>query len=253
MTRRGMYALAGAGLSLGAPAGLLLFRGVLAGSPARAVDALPADLPTYLYVLLSTAVVFSVFGHTLGQQADRLLALSTSDPVTGLKNRRFMNERLQDELERARRYGTALALLMIDVDRLKEINDDTGHVSGDRALLRVAEAIRTNARATDVAARWGGDEFVVLAPNTDAQAAVALAERIRARLSHGEETPRVTVSTGISNVTDGRVPYEIDALVGAADAALYAAKRGGRDRIVTSSSTARGRATPSLEPSSAGD
>jgi diguanylate cyclase (GGDEF)-like protein len=229
MTRRGTYALLGAALSLGAPAGLFVLRAVLAGSPARGLREARADLATYLYVLLSTATVFSVFGAVLGRQADRLLALSISDPLTDLKNRRFMAERLEDELARSRRYGSALALLMIDLDRLKEINDAVGHDAGDRALMRVADAIRSSARGTDVAARWGGDEFAVLAPNTDATSAVALAERIRAAL-RGGGTAAVTVSIGVSSAT-GDAPPSLEALVRAADASLYAAKRGGRDRV----------------------
>jgi diguanylate cyclase (GGDEF)-like protein len=229
VTRRGLYALLGAGLSLGAPAGLFVLRSVLAASPARALRDVRSDLATYLYVFLSTATIFSLFGGVLGRQADRLVALSISDPLTRLKNRRFMGERLEDELARARRYPSALALLLIDVDRLKQINDAAGHDRGDQALVRVAEAIRSSARGTDVAARWGGDEFAVLAPNTDAKSAVALAERIRAALAGGGPSP-VTVSIGVSSAA-GEARPSLDALVRAADASLYEAKREGRDRV----------------------
>jgi diguanylate cyclase (GGDEF)-like protein len=235
MTRRGMYALLGAGLSLGGPAGLFAVRAVLGASPARALREVRTDLATYLYVLLSTATAFSLFGGVLGWQADRLLALSISDPLTRLKNRRFMGERLEDELARSRRYGSSLALLLIDVDRLKEINDASGHAGGDRALVRVADAIRGSARATDVAARWGGDEFTVLAPNTDARSAAALAERIRAGLA-GEPSPTVTVSIGVASSGPAAVAHDSDGLLSAADAALYSAKAQGRDRVAIASS-----------------
>src|SRR5262249_39049463 len=158
----------------------------------------------------------------------QLEELSVTDPLTGLANRRRLRRQFGEELNRAARYGTPLALLSIDLDCLKQINDGHGHAAGDRALHLVSESLRRSCRATDVAARFGGDEFVVLAVNTTATEALALAHRIGAtvrRLSAGPGTgtPRLTVSIGAADLERVSVP-SFEALHGAADRALYQAK-----------------------------
>jgi diguanylate cyclase (GGDEF)-like protein len=200
-------------LALGAPTGLSVVR-TFAG-----------DRATYVYVTLSTAIVFAAFGYVLGMQADRLLALSRIDPLTGLLNRRAFEGRARGEVARAARHGHPLSVLLVDVDGLKQVNDRAGHGAGDAALRRVAGAIREGIREFDAAGRWGGDEFVILAPHAGRDAAVALAERVRALAAVTE-----TVSTGIATLEAGET---MEALIGRADVALYEAKRSGRNRVAS--------------------
>lgn len=234
-SRRVAYAAVGACLALGAPAGLLLVRAL--GARSLSVDWLltevSADQSTYLYLLLSTVCAFALFGATLGARADHIAALSTVDPLTGLATRRVFEERLAHEFARARRYGLPLSLLLIDVDELKRINDREGHAAGDAALRRVAGAVARTLRSTDLGARWGGDEFVFLAPNSPGPAAWSMAERLRRELepSNGSEPgPRATVSSGVVTLDSLSAFADESALLAAADAALYQAKRLGRNR-----------------------
>jgi len=192
---------------------------------------LERDLSTYVYVTVSTLVVFGLFGYVLGRQADALAELSRRDPLTRLGNPRAFEERMEQETARAARYGEPLSLLLLDVDGLKAINDDHGHRAGDLALQAVARALHSGARETDLVARVGGDEFVLLAPSTPGPAATALAERIRSLVA-GERIDGLTVSLGVATVENRRLA-DSRALRDAADGALYEAKRQGRNRVVT--------------------
>ena len=167
------------------------------------------------------------------------------DSLTGLHNRRALFERLRQELTRSSRYDEPLSLLLIDVDGLKALNDFGGHRAGDAALDLVGSAVRAGSRASDLPARWGGDEFALVAPNTGVAAATALAERIRALVAARRAlngSIGVTISIGFSTVEPGPRAPDIDTLVRQADAALYEAKRSGRNRVVSSPWT--GQATP---------
>lgn len=238
--RRFVYGAAAALLSAGAPLGLLLLRLGARGivSPERIGAELANDPALYLYVTVSTAVVFTFFGVVLGHHADRLAELAITDALTGLRNARALRDQLRLELNRAARYRQPLSLLLIDVDGLKAINDRLGHGAGDRALRHVAEAIRSQLRESDVGARWGGDEFALLAPSTPESAAAALAERVRALVAQStpDGIPHLTASVGIATF-DGATDTDADpvGLTRAADAALYDAKRAGRDRYVIGS------------------
>jgi diguanylate cyclase (GGDEF)-like protein len=230
--RRFTHALIALVLAMGAPAGLLIVRwtSVSDHGPDSLAHEVLRDLPTFLYVTLSTVVVFSAFGYVIGRQADALVELSRTDSLTGLRNPRAFEERLAEEVARAVRYGEPLSLLVVDVDGLKAINDRSGHHAGDVALRAVADALRAGARQIDLTARVGGDEFAVVAPRTDTAAAAALAERIRSLvMARGE--PRLTVSIGVVTTRDGRPSAA--SLREVADTALYAAKRGGRNRVVS--------------------
>jgi diguanylate cyclase (GGDEF)-like protein len=231
-SRRLLYALIAIGLSVGAPLGLLVVRmaGAETVDPAALRRELEADLPTYLYVLLSTLVVFASFGYALGRRADALLDLSRTDRLTGLANRLAFEERLKEEAARWARYGEPLALLLADVDGLKAINDRHGHRAGDLALQAVARALRSGARQTDLPARVGGDEFALLAPSTSRPAAMSLGERIRL-LVLAQGIDGLTVSLGVATLQPGRA-MAADDLREIADAALYAAKHQGRNRVV---------------------
>jgi diguanylate cyclase (GGDEF)-like protein len=157
------------------------------------------------------------------------------DGLTGLANRRRSEEALTAELSRAARFGGSLSVVMTDLDNFKAVNDDHGHPVGDTVLRRFARLLEASVRDVDTPARWGGEEFLLILPGTDAEGATQLAERIRTRL---EETTlltpegipiRATASFGVAAATEDEVSAE--GLVAAADAALYAAKRTGKNRV----------------------
>jgi two-component system cell cycle response regulator len=167
----------------------------------------------------------------------RLEVLALTDPLTHTHNRRALVERLTEELERARRYSLDLALLIVDLDHFKTVNDSYGHLVGDEVLRGVSAMLQREARAVDVVARYGGEEFVVILPETAAEGAIALAERIRERVCNSPPIPggeygwlRVTVSIGVATVPTSHAnsPEE---LISLADQALYRAKAGGRNRV----------------------
>ena len=232
MSLRFAYAAMGVGLALGAPVGLAGLRLAAAGEVSLAAlgREIEQDLAAFLYVTLSTMVVFFAFGYVLGRQVDALVDLSRTDPLTGLRNQRAFDERLADEVARAGRYGGPLSLLIADVDSLKAVNDRGGHHAGNLALRAVGDAMRKDARQTDMAARIGGDEFALIAPNTDASEAAALGDRIRSLVAQNEAV-EVTISVGVATL--GRERPEGEALLRAADAALYEAKHRGRNRVVS--------------------
>lgn len=164
---------------------------------------------------------------------ERLREQATTDPLTGLANQRSLRRALELELARARRSGQALSVVFVEIDRFKEINDQFGHLKGDETLCAVATELRRSCRETDLVARFGGDEFVLVLPGADSRNAFRVAERARrsvTRLRH-LATRRVTVTLGIATCEDRRMSS--DALLDAADRAMYRAKRAGGDRVVT--------------------
>jgi two-component system cell cycle response regulator len=232
-SRAVIYAAAGAILSLGEPIGLLLVREWY-GAPPIPIELLHQGV-TYVYVFLTTAIIMASLGYVLGRQTDRLAALSQTDPLTGLPNRRALRFRLNDEMRRATRYASPVSLVLLDIDGLKRINDEGGHGAGDRLIRQVATSISATLRNSDLGARWGGDEFAIVMPNADAAAARRLAERLMTHLHEQQASdPRapVTVSIGLATFdpTTGGDP-NVEDLARAADGALYAAKAAGRNRI----------------------
>jgi two-component system, cell cycle response regulator len=171
----------------------------------------------------------------------RLLRAGISDFLTGWNNRRYLQQRLQEELARAQRRGGSMACLMIDIDRFKGVNDGYGHLAGDNALKEIAQRVEGQIRSMDTAARFGGDELAVLMPEATATEAATLAERIReviaaepfALTAHIERS--LTVSVGVAAVKPGRHETDMkamaDRLLADADAALYRAKALGRNRV----------------------
>lgn len=169
------------------------------------------------------------------QQLDalnRMLSeLATTDPLTGLNNRRAFDHRLQLELAIVERRQTPLSLLMLDVDHFKNINDTLGHEAGDKVLVAIAQVLSTCARGIDVVARVGGEEFAVILPNTNADGAHEVAERMRSAVARlGCEGQPVTISVGAALLQDKE---QAASLYSRADAALYEAKTSGRDRVVS--------------------
>jgi len=168
---------------------------------------------------------------TRQRELERELAYQARyDELTGLANRRSCESALASELERCERYGQPFSLLMMDLDHFKRVNDERGHAAGDLLLQRVAEVIGHHVRQTDVAARWGGEEFIVLLPATRETGAARLAEKLREAIGAvaDDDETGVTVSVGYGQYARGEGR---DAFLGRLDGALYAAKEAGRDRV----------------------
>src|ERR1700677_2904003 len=171
----------------------------------------------------------------------RLLRAGITDFLTGWHNRRYLQQRMKEELARAQRRGATIACLMIDIDRFKGINDGYGHLAGDVALKEIAQRIESKIRSMDTAARFGGDELAVLLPESNASEAAKLGERIRECIAAQpvaltEQIERtLTVSVGVAALSPGRHETDLkavaDRLIADADAALYRAKAMGRNRV----------------------
>jgi diguanylate cyclase (GGDEF)-like protein len=195
--------------------------------------------------LLVTGLVVSIVRDRLARLIASLSDAAHRDPLTDLFNRRGFQEVFDVELERARRADQPLSLIVGDLDRFKRVNDEQGHAAGDAVLKRVADAIRGAKRGFDRAARVGGEEFAVLAPDCDEHGAYMLAERIRAAVNEAfsdQDDTSLTISFGIS--THPLHGQSADSLLRTADQALYAAKRLGRNRSVISSAEVPGILVP---------
>ena len=173
----------------------------------------------------------------LYKKTSELKELSITDPLTGIFNRRYLNSRLSEEVARFNRYKQPFSLLMIDIDGFKEYNDKFGHSTGDRVLKILADAIVASLRNTDLATRFGGDEFVLILSQTPKVDAINLANRIKenaenANIPHKEEFPskELTVSIGLTSYPDDA--SSITELLEKTDEALYLAKKSGRNKLV---------------------
>lgn len=179
-------------------------------------------------VLGEDAVLWVASNITASKKLEALLRMqSETDALSGLANRRKLMSSLTEHFELFARYKTPASVLIFDIDRFKTINDQFGHLAGDKAIVATAEVCRCELRASDFAARLGGDEFVVLMPHTDHVQALPIAERLRLRIA---KHAGATISGGLSEMMPGDLSYE-DVLK-RADEALYRAKRDGRNRIV---------------------
>jgi diguanylate cyclase (GGDEF)-like protein len=192
---------------------------------------------TALRVLLEPAAV-AIDNAILLKRAE---ALSVTDDLTSLYNSRYLNQVLRRETKRASRNGRPLSLLFIDLDGFKAVNDSHGHLSGSRALVEAAAVIRGSARETDVVARFGGDEFALILPDTGADGAYSVGERIRERLAAHQFLAadglnlRLTASVGVATLPDAATSAE--ELMQAADAAMYRVKDGGKNGIQAAGSS----------------
>ena len=177
---------------------------------------------------------FSLYNLVLGSLIRRLESLSSTDQLTGLYNRRIVMERLAEEHARFQRSGQTYAVIMMDLDHFKTVNDNHGHAAGDDVLREVAERLRQSVRSTDTLARMGGEEFLLLLPMNDIDGALVHAGRIRKRMaaspvrSGATEIP-ITMSLGVAEVFNH--DQASDTVVTRADAALYRAKAAGRNRV----------------------
>jgi len=199
--------------------------GSLAKDPEGVDVAAFADLALRLTEAIGAVQSVAVEG-LVERQVHELESLANSDPLTGLSNRRHLQDGLRQALAVYKRYETPFALLVLDVDGLKRLNDSRGHQAGDRALVQVALAMRRTLRTTDLAARIGGDEFCVLAPNQTAAAAEPLAQRI-ADAVEADSDGDAAVGVSIGVVSCPEHGDDVDALLETADQAMYRAKAGG--------------------------
>jgi diguanylate cyclase (GGDEF)-like protein len=226
VSSRVTVALAGAA-SLGYLAALLL------GSPTGLTPASVATVGINLTALILLAYVAMVIAREQRRAKDAAIRLSTVDPLTSLFNRTFFFAAVEREIARSTRSGRGFCLLMMDLDELKAINDQQGHHVGDRVLRAVGEVIREGVRRIDIAARYGGDEFVVLLPETESSGAYVVAEKIRmgaAELDVPGTEMKTSLSVGVvSYPDDGRTS---DELMISADQAMYASKRSGKNRVM---------------------
>jgi two-component system cell cycle response regulator len=183
-----------------------------------------------------TVLKFSVQDELEMRATRRLYESAMHDPLTGVYNRRYLDDHLQSEFAFAARHGTSLSLLLIDADHFKRVNDTWGHAAGDTALKALAGHLQRSVRHEDMIARFGGEEFAVLAREITVEGALAVAERIRhlveatpVQLEDGQ-TVSITVSVGVVTMAGQRTFASADALLEAADEALYRAKEAGRNR-----------------------
>ena len=181
---------------------------------------------------VSAAVVAAVV-RSLAARNERLVARLTVesriDPLTGVLNRRGLDERFEAEVARSLREQRPLAAVAIDIDHFKRINDTSGHEAGDRALAWLAAVLCEQTRGSDIIARTGGEEFLVVLPGTELASASEFAERVRRAVSAEDAPVALTISAGVAAELVPTTPF---ALTQAADEALYDAKRKGRDRVV---------------------
>jgi diguanylate cyclase (GGDEF)-like protein len=206
------------------------------GSELAELSRVKADLERLTLLHARTTEDVGRFCRDLEFANVQLKALSITDSLTGLKHHREFQERLEDEVHRAKRYDLPLSLIMLDVDHFKPFNDAYGHPAGDEVLRRLAKVLERQARETDIIARYGGEEFAIILGNTDREQAVTAAERLRAAVSE-ESWPhrRITVSMGVSTLASA-VKMHQD-LIAEADKALYASKSSGRNCISHYAST----------------
>jgi two-component system, cell cycle response regulator len=190
-----------------------------------------------LIARLRTQVKRKRYNDQLRASLTQTIEMAVTDGLTGLHNRRYLDSHLQTLFDRAVGRRRPLSVMITDLDRFKSINDTFGHDGGDDVLREFAQRLRKNVRGIDLACRYGGEEFVVVMPDTDAQVAEKVAERIRAEVAklpfsvgRDGQTAEVTVSVGVSSLRRGS--DSVEALMKRADVALYEAKTGGRNRVV---------------------
>ena len=181
---------------------------------------------------LSEFIAMSISNAVLYEQANKL---AVTDGLTGISNRQSVEKSLQIEFERSKRYNSPLSLILLDVDHFKDVNDTYGHQKGDEILIAFAALLKKACRTNDIAARYGGEEFLMILPQSNAQGAFKIAERVREEIMRisftgNESNFAVTVSCGVAEFNKD---YEsINKLIAAVDQALYEAKNGGRNRTI---------------------
>jgi diguanylate cyclase (GGDEF)-like protein len=190
------------------------------------------DDPTAVLAMIPLVIAVGLFSATMLRAERRQRRASALDPLTGLLNRSSLEDRFRELAEQARLTGDSVALIAVDVDHFKAINDTYGHARGDIVLREIAAAIRGQLRAFELAYRMGGEEFLIVLPDVDLEHGVGVAERLRQRVEAlRPDGVAVAVSLGVSARAGAEVSYE--RLFEEADGALYAAKRAGRNRVLS--------------------
>ena len=220
------------------PAGLTLYTAVLVASFLGWAAITFFHAQTIIYAVYSSAyalVTIGFLGSVVVEYQRHLIALATEDPLTRLLNRRGLSEALNVSLAAAARQRLSTSAIMIDIDHFKKVNDNFGHDTGDLVIQQIADQLRTMARGSDTIARVGGEEYLLVLPDTQLNAARVLAERIRSTIDENplmvnRQTIHITVSIGVACV-DG--PVNLSELNESADRAMYLAKRGGRNRVAS--------------------
>ncbi len=220
--------------------GVSLLLAVVALGLQRTAGTLTTQMVVYLvrvhvFMAMLLVVVYLVAGlreqlHRAIERVELLRTRALTDPLTGLANRYATEERLQAEAREALRRARPLAVALLDIDHFKQVNDELGHDVGDQVLSATARLLRTCLRGRDLAARWGGEEFLVVLPETSLEQARVIAERCRRTIAAGRPGNRsLTVTVGVAQL---QLDEEPGSLIRRADMALYEGKRTGRDRVV---------------------
>ena len=232
---------------------LILF---LPGSPLLMTDNSMVVKTRFFAAFLAVTMMAQIYEYSrhysfeqLASVSRRMYEDSRTDPLTGLTNRRAMEEILELESFRAGRSGHPFSVMLADLDRFKTINDSFGHEAGDEVLRETARRLQDNLRQQDMVARWGGEEFLVLLPDTDAVAAQLVAEKLRRVIADkpaesGSQLVPLTMSLGVETV---RFPEPLEDFLRRADQNLYRAKHEGRNRVVASDITPAGRDRPARD------
>lgn len=175
-------------------------------------------------------VLAYIFEEALLKSYKEVSRLAVTDQLTGLYNRHYIFEKLNDEIERAKRFGKKFCLILLDIDDFKNINDRFGHDVGDYVLFEVAQVLRDTTRSVDTVGRLGGEEFIIICPNTDIVGGLIIAEKIRSSIGELNipDVGRITVSVGVAEFTGEETAHE---LIKSADTALYRAKRSGKNKV----------------------
>jgi len=200
------------------------------------------EIARNLLYIMSERVRYSTLVIADGLELQRKYQrFATIDALTGLHNRGYMDDMFDREIKRSERDNLSLCMIMIDVDNFKKYNDDFGHLAGDRVLITVGEAVRSPLRPNDLVARFGGEEFAVMLPETSLENAVIIAERLRDRVSrsdpgmlNGVQLPHVTISLGVTEFQPGQT---LATMISSADLAMYHAKRQGKNRVQVASNS----------------
>jgi diguanylate cyclase (GGDEF)-like protein len=187
----------------------------------------------FIEVATAQVFLFRFYENSRQEAYDQLQKTAITDPLTKIYNRLHLDNTLKSLIAQANRSRQAVSILLLDVDHFKAVNDKYGHLVGDKVLIRLCEVVRETVRETDAVGRWGGEEFLVICPNTDQQQAIQLGQRIieNIRAEAVENDIHITVSIGAATYSAGATD-SLDRLLSSADENLYRAKRGGRNQIV---------------------